>query len=189
MIVCCYERFLSHPSQFIIRHLIIIAFQKSWCNVLLLQGMPDLPWGGRCWGKSRGCNGLGIPLESPRIPAAAPSAAVPHASHGRYVVLVICAVASEGNVSNAVLQILRSRRQTHRTATVCDFFLIILCCEYDKRIFVFLKKWSTNWSANGCCDLLTTSVRKPIDEWFPKCASRIPRDPRPVPRGSVNTFL
>ena len=27
------------------------------------------------------------------------------------------------------------------------------------------------------------------DQWFPKCALRNPRDPRPVPRGSVDTFL
>jgi len=119
-------------TSFPITHHIIIAFQKSLCNVLLLQGMPDLPWGGRCWGKSRGCNGLGIPLESPRIPAAAPSASVPHASHGRYVVLVICAVASEGNV-------LRSRSQKHRTATICDVLLIILFCEYGNGSLGFVK--------------------------------------------------
>lgn len=131
LLLCCYDRFLSHPFQFIIRHHIISALQKIWCNVLLLQGMPDLPWGGRCWGKSRGCNGLGIPLESPRIPAAAPPAAVPHASHGRYVVLVICAVASEGNVTNTSQ--IRSHIQKHCTATFCDFFLIrpIFCCEYS----------------------------------------------------------
>ena len=131
--------FTSFPIHHHIRHHIIIAFQKSWCNVLLLQGMPDLPWGGRCWGKSRGCNGLGIPLESPRIPAAAPSAAVPHTSHGRYVVLVICAVACDGTVSNTALKILRSRSQKHRTATVCNFFLIILCCEYGNGSLGFLK--------------------------------------------------
>jgi hypothetical protein len=28
-----------------------------------------------------------------------------------------------------------------------------------------------------------------IEQSFPKCAPRIPRVPRPVPRGSVDTFL
>lgn len=28
-----------------------------------------------------------------------------------------------------------------------------------------------------------------LEPWFPKCALRIPRDPRPVPWGSVDTFL
>jgi len=28
-----------------------------------------------------------------------------------------------------------------------------------------------------------------LEQWFPKCATQIPRDPRPVPRGSVDTFL
>jgi hypothetical protein len=28
-----------------------------------------------------------------------------------------------------------------------------------------------------------------LEQWFPKCAPQIPRDPRPVPRGSVGTFL
>ena len=28
-----------------------------------------------------------------------------------------------------------------------------------------------------------------LTQWFPKCAPWNPRDPRPVPRGSVNTFL
>jgi hypothetical protein len=68
---------------------------QTWCDVLVFQGMPEVPWGGRCWGKSRGCNGLGIPLESPRVPAAAPSATAPHPSHGRCVVLcvhVVCRV-------------------------------------------------------------------------------------------------
>ena len=28
-----------------------------------------------------------------------------------------------------------------------------------------------------------------IVQWFPKCAPRIPKGPRPVPRGSLDTFL
>ena len=27
-----------------------------------------------------------------------------------------------------------------------------------------------------------------LTQWFPVCTPRIPRDPRPVPKGSVDTF-
>lgn len=57
-----------------------------WCPCVF-QGMPEVPWGGRCWGKSRGCNGLGIPLESPRVPAAASFPTHLHPNHGRCVIL------------------------------------------------------------------------------------------------------
>jgi hypothetical protein len=32
------------------------------------------------------------------------------------------------------------------------------------------------------------SIYTPV-QWFPKCAPRFPRDPRPVPRRAVDTFL
>ena len=35
----------------------------------------------------------------------------------------------------------------------------------------------------------SNSTRNTIQQWLPKCAPRIRRDQRPVPRDSVDTFL
>ena len=45
--------------------------------------------------------------------------------------------------------------------------------------------------APGAHECSTTGENKHISliQWFPKCAMQIPRDPRPVPRGSVDIFL
>jgi hypothetical protein len=46
-------------------------------------------------------------------------------------------------------------------------------------------RYLERYSATPIMDYLLDTV----DQWFPKCAQRIPRDPQPVPRGSMGPFL
>jgi hypothetical protein len=40
-----------------------------------------------------------------------------------------------------------------------------------------------------CRKVLERLLLIPLSRWFPKCGPRVPRDPRPLPRGSVDKFL
>jgi len=63
-------------------------------------------------------------------------------------------------------------------ATVCAYTLrsnsAVLCSGLNR------VKSTSKWSLDHLCNL---------NQWFPKCSPHVPRDPRRVPRGSVDTLL
>ena len=153
--VWCYDRLLSHPFQFIIRHHIISALQKAWCNVMsfCFRGCPTCHEAAIAGGSPGGVMDWGFPSNL-------------HESRLLRLLLLFLMLLMAGmwlfwfTHYKYGVKVLCYCSVTHHTAAVCDFLMIMFCFEYGNGSLGFL----TNSSAIGCCDLLITSVHKPVGE-------------------------
>jgi hypothetical protein len=91
---------------------------------------------------------------------------------------------------------------THTRQTKADY--LQLCCTqrnyFLPRGLLAYRTYIPASFIRNSCELKRTEGEKltlylgnvgiyTVGQWFIKCAPRIPMDPRPVPRGSVDTFL
>ena len=103
----------------------------------------------------------------------------------------------------ASVQLMASTRNTHNT-TAGSAVYTPLCCTHrnyflPRRLSAYYTYIPASFVRNSC-ELKRTKGEKltlylgnvriyTVGQWFTKCAPRIPMDPRPVPKGSVDTFL
>ena len=103
----------------------------------------------------------------------------------------------------ASVQLMASPRHTHKTTAGSAVYTQLFCTHRNYFLPRGLSAYRTyipaSFVRNSCklkrteCENLTLYLGNvlfyTVGQWVTKCAPRIPMDPRPVPRGSVDTFL